>query len=156
LSEGTVYALLAGLVGAFLGVVSAYLIAFGLGRLFNDFFDIEPYVSPRSMVVAYCLGVVITFIAVVYASIRNSRLNIVAAIRDIPDVSSPVKKKRTLVFGVLAVVIGALLTLAGLSNNSAFPAYAGLSILPFGIALFLRYFGVSSRIVFRAGSCTRS
>ncbi len=135
LSEGTVYALLAGLVGAFLGVGAAYLIAFALGKLFGDFFDIEPYVSPRSMVVAYCLGVVITFIAVVYASIRNSRLNIVAAIRDIPDVSSPVRKKRTLIFGALAVLIGALLTFVGLNGNSAFAAYAGLSILPFGVAL---------------------
>lgn len=148
LSEGTIYALLAGLVGALLGVGAAYLIAFGLGRLFTDFFDIEPYVSPRSMIVAYCLGVVITFIAVVYASIRNSRLNIVAAIRDIPDVSSPVRKKRTIVFGILAIVIGVLLTMVGLNNNSAFPAYAGLSILPFGIALLLRYFGVSSRLVY--------
>ena len=148
LSEGTVYALLAGLVGAFLGMGAAYLIAFGLGRLFEDFFDIEPYVSPRSMIVAYCLGVVITFVAVVYASVRNSRLNIVAAIRDIPDVSSPVRRKRTLIFGALAVVIGALLTVIGLGNDNAFLAYAGLSILPFGIALFLRYFGVGSRLVY--------
>lgn len=148
LSEGTVYALLAGLVGAFLGVGAAYLIAFGLGRLFSDFFDIEPYVSPRSMIVAYCLGVVITFIAVVYASIRNSRLNIVAAIRDIPDISSPVRKKRTIVFAVLALIIGILLSVIGLGNDSAFPALAGLSIIPFGVALLLRYFGVSSRLVY--------
>lgn len=148
LSEGTIYALLAGLVGAFLGVGAAYLIGFGLERLFDEFLDIDPYVSPRSMVVAYCLGVVITFIAVAYASVRNSRLNIVAAIRDIPDVSSPVRKKRTIVIAVLALVIGALLTVAGLGNNSAFPAYAGLSILPFGVAMILRYFGVSSRLVY--------
>ncbi len=94
------------------------------------------------------MGVVITFIAVVYASIRNSRLNIVAAIRDIPDISSPVRKKRTLVIAALALIVGVLLTIAGLSNNSAFPAYAGLSILPFGVAMILRYFGVSSRIVY--------
>jgi len=148
LSEGTIYALLAGLVGAFLGVGAAYLIAVVLGRLFGDLFDIEPYVSPRSMVVAYCLGVVITFIAVVYASIRNSRLNIVAAIRDIPDVSSPVRKKRTLVIAGLALVIGGLLTITGLNANSAFSAYSGLSILPFGIAMILRYFGISSRLVY--------
>jgi putative ABC transport system permease protein len=96
LSEGTIYALLAGFVGAALGVLAALSIGLALDRLFDEFFDIDPYVSLRSMVVAYCLGVVITFLAVVYASIRNSRLNIVAAIRDIPDVSSPVRKKRTL------------------------------------------------------------
>ena len=49
------------------------------------------------MVVAYCLGVVITFLAVVVSSWRISRLNIVAAVRDIPDVSSPTRKRRTIV-----------------------------------------------------------
>ena len=42
--------------------------------------------TPRSLVVAYCLGVVITFLAVVGSSWKISRLNVVAAIRDIPDV----------------------------------------------------------------------
>ncbi len=148
IAEGTVYALFAGLVGAVLGAAGAYLIAWALGTLFGDFLEIEAHVTPRSMIVAYCLGVVITFIAVVVASWRNSKLNIVAAIRDIPDIVSPVRRRRTLVWAGLALVIGALSALAGLSGDSAFPAYLGLSLIPFGIGLILRYLGVSSRIVF--------
>ncbi len=148
ISEGTGYAIFAGLVGAALGVGAAIAIALALKPLFGDFITIEPHVTPRSMIVAYCLGVVITFIAVVGSSWKISRLNIVAAVRDIPDVSSPTRKLRTIVYGVLLIAIGALLTVAGLSGNSAFPFYLGMSLIPFGIANILRYFGVPSRPVY--------
>ncbi len=147
-AEGTVYALLAGLVGAALGAFAAYMIAFGLRTVFGEFFLIEPYVTFRSMVVAYCLGVVITFIAVIVASVRNSRLNIVAAVRDIPDYVSPVRNRRTLIWAALALLIGGLTAAQGLSADSAFPAYLGLSLIPFGIGLILRYLGISSRLIF--------
>jgi putative ABC transport system permease protein len=147
-AEGTVYALFAGLVGALLGVGAAFIIATAMGSIFGDFIDIEPHITLKSMVVAYCLGVVITFIAVVVASFRISRLNIVAAVRDIPDVVSPVRNRRTLIWAVLALVIGALATVVGFMAESAFPAFLGLSLLPFGVGLVLRYLGVSSRLIF--------
>ena len=150
IAEGTVYALFAGLIGVTLGALGAYIIAWALGSIFGDFFEIKAHVTPRSMVVAYCLGVVITFLAVVVASWRNSRLNIVAAVRDIPDITSPVKKRRTLLWAVLLIAIGALSAMSGLSSDSAFLAYTGLSLVPFGIGLLLRYFGAPPRIVFTA------
>ncbi len=147
-AEGAGYAIAAGLVGVVLGVGAAYAIGLGIAPLFGDFLDIEPHVTLRSMVVAYCLGVVITFIAVVGASWKVSRLNIVAAIRDIPDVSSPKRKLRTIVWSALLLLIGAGATLAGASAKSAFPFYLGMSLLPFGVALLLRFFGAPSRPVF--------
>ena len=148
ISEGTVYALVAGLVGAALGVGAAWVIAKAMNPIFGDFFEITPNVTPRSMVVAYSLGVVITFIAVVVSSWRISRLNIVAAVRDIPDIESPVRKRRTLVWAAAAMVIGGLLTVQGLNADSAFSAYLGMSMIPFGIGFILRYFGVSGRLIF--------
>jgi putative ABC transport system permease protein len=148
IAEGTIYALFAGLIGALLGAAGAYLIAWSLNSIFGEFFEVEAHVTLRSMVVAYCLGVVITFIAVVVASWRNSHLNIVAAVRDIPDFVSPVRRRRTLVWAILALVVGALSAMSGLSSDSAFVAYFGLSLIPFGVAMILRYLGVSSRIVF--------
>jgi putative ABC transport system permease protein len=147
-SEGTVYALLAGLVGVALGVLATFAIAAAIGPAFGGDFDIDATVSPRSMIVAYCLGVVITFLAVVVSSWRISRLNIVAAVRDIPDFTTPVRKLRTVIWAALLLVVGALLTATGLANDSAFPALLGLSLLPFGIAMILRYVGVPSRPVF--------
>jgi putative ABC transport system permease protein len=147
-SEGTGYAIFAGLVGALLGVGAAIAIALAFKSLFGDFFKITPHVTLRSMVVAYSLGVVITFIAVVGSSWRISRLNIVAAVRDIPDVSSPTRKLRTIIWGVVFVLFGALMTFVGANSNNAFSFYLGMSVLPFGIAMILRYFGVPSRPVY--------
>jgi putative ABC transport system permease protein len=148
ISEGTGYAIFAGLVGAALGVGAAIAIGLAIKPLFGDFINIEPHVTPRSMIVAYCLGVVITFIAVVGSSWKISRLNIVAAVRDIPDVSSPTRKLRTVVYGALLILFGAGMTVVGLSGNSAFAFYLGMSLIPFGLANILRYFGVPSRPVY--------
>src|SRR5215208_6420567 len=98
IAEGSVYALGAGLVGAALGVLAAVGIAQGMKLIFGDYAPIEPYIAPRSMIVAYCLGVVITFFAVVGSSWKISRLNVVAAIRDIPEESSLARRLRTLVW----------------------------------------------------------
>lgn len=148
ISEGTGYAIFAGLVGAALGVGAAVAIALALKPLFGNFITIQPHVTPRSMVVAYCLGVVITFLAVVVSSWRISRLNIVAAVRDIPDITSPKRKRRTIVWGVILILIGGFLTFIGASSHNAFSFYFGMSLLPFGISNFLRYYGAPGRPVF--------
>lgn len=148
IAEGSGYALLAGLIGAALGVAATYGIAFGLKAIFGDFISIEPYVSPRSLVVAYCLGVIITFLTVVGSSWKISRINITAAVRDIPDIVSAKRKKSGLVWGALLLVVGGLATMSGLSAEQAFPFYLGMSLLPFGVALIARFFGISSRLLF--------
>ncbi|MDP9359300.1 MAG: FtsX-like permease family protein [Chloroflexota bacterium] len=150
-AEGSGYALLAGLVGAALGVVTTIAIGLAIGALFGrDLFQIEPSVSPRSLVVAYCLGVVITFLAVVGSSWKISRLNVVAAVRNIPDVPrSPRRRLRTLIWAVVLMGLGGLLTWAGQRGDTAraFTFYGGMSLLPFSVTL-LRYLGAPSRPVF--------
>jgi putative ABC transport system permease protein len=215
ISEGTVYALVAGLVGTVLGIGAAYAIGYAVKPILGDFLSIEPNVTFQSMVIAYCLGVVITFIAVVASSWKISHLNIVAAIRDIPEVSTAGLDRRILkrgkvrsallilgvgiacfagagvlsslgstaddatdgemalaglgsilmfpailgllwglhrllrpFWGILLILAGIAGTIAGQSGESAFMFYGGMSLLPFGIALLLRFFGVSSRLVF--------
>ncbi len=147
-AEGTGYTIVAGLIGAGLGLLAAIGIALAMKGLFGGDLAITPHVEPRSLIVAYSLGVVITFGAVVIASWRISRLNIVAAVRDLPEVNSPRRKRRTLVWGGLLLVVGTMIAVSGVSADQAFPFYTGLSLIPFGIALVLRYFGVRSRPVF--------
>jgi putative ABC transport system permease protein len=149
-AEGSGYALLSGLVGAALGVLATIGIAAGLRLIIGEFLSIEPRVSPRSLVVAYCLGMVITFLAVVGSSWKISRLNVVAAVRDIPDVQTPHGKKSGLVWGALFLVVGTLLTFQGLGADTALPFYAGMSILPFGLARIVRFFGAPGRPVYTA------
>jgi putative ABC transport system permease protein len=151
-SEGTGYAILSGLVGAALGVLATVLIAWAFGALFGDFFAIEAHVTPRSLIVAYCLGVVITFIAVVGSSWRISRLNVVAAIRDIPEVTSPKRQRRTLVYAGLMILVGLFFVALGQGGEvaRAFFFYGGMSLWPFGVALLGRYFGAPARPLFSA------
>src|SRR4029079_4970154 len=141
---------LSGLVGSALGVAAAYGIGYAIQALVGDDLSITPHVEPRSLMVAYCLGVVITFLAVVGSSWKISRLNVVAAVRDIPDVQPSKRSWKVLLWGTLMLLGGGLLTMSGQSADKAFPFYAGMSLLPFGLALFARFFGTPSRLVFSA------
>ncbi|MEX2159145.1 MAG: FtsX-like permease family protein [Dehalococcoidia bacterium] len=85
LAEGMAYNILSAAVGAGLGVLVSFGIATVMGRIFSDFFNITPYVTLRSIVISYSLGVSLTFLTVTFSSWRVSNLNIVAAIRDLSD-----------------------------------------------------------------------
>ncbi len=152
IAEGSGYALVSGLVGAAAG--SAIIL--GLSQILQgavgDFFDIQGFVSWRSIVVGYCLGVIMTFLAIVVASFRASRLNVVAAIRDLPDREEVKRRKRTLVTASLLIVVGVLMVVSALplGTSGTFLFYFGLSLIPFGIASLARWFGVSGRVVYTA------
>lgn len=87
IAEGMAYALLAGAAGLVLGVgTSVALVKGGTKLIAGDelsFFEVA--VSPRSLIIAYCLGVVVTFVTVTISALRISHINIVAAIRDMED-----------------------------------------------------------------------
>jgi len=86
LFEGYVYDLGAALVGVALGIVVSLSMVAALTALLGSVdFTLTRHIEPRSVVVAFCLGALVTFGTVVVSSWRVSRLNIVAAIRDLPD-----------------------------------------------------------------------
>ncbi len=150
IAEGTAYDLISAAVGAILGVGVALGIVFAMKAIIGNDLPLSPYVQPRSLVIAYCLGVVLTFATIAFSSWRVSRLNIVAAIRDTEE---PVRRKagrKSLIWGIIMVVIGALLALSGLSGKQAAPFYGGAMLIVFGLALILRRFGVPERGVFTA------
>ncbi len=147
-SEGSGYAILAGLIGSALGVVAAFCIAEGMKLIFGDYVSIEARVSIRSLIVAYCAGVVITFVTVVASSWKISRITVVAAVRDIPDVPVHHRSWKALVWGTLLILAGGFLAVQGLGGGTAFPFMSGMSLIPFGIALVLKYFGAPSRPVY--------
>lgn len=88
--EGTAYSLVSGIVGVGLGLLASALIVGIINQIFAgggagaDDFQLTRHFELRSAVVAYCLGMVITFITVGISAYRVSRMNIVAAVRDLP------------------------------------------------------------------------
>ncbi|CAA9555688.1 MAG: hypothetical protein AVDCRST_MAG70-1266 [uncultured Thermomicrobiales bacterium] len=148
MAEGAGYALPSGIVGALLGVV----LSAGILRLFLTMFggevEIEQRIRPQSLVISYSLGVVVTSLTMLAASWKVSRLNVVAAIRDVPDVTVRARKKGTLAWAILLLLAGGAMTVLGARGGQAFPFYVGLSVLPFGLALVLRFAGLPGRPIF--------
>ncbi len=87
--EGAIYSLAAAAVGSVLGLVVGLIMvrimAAALGAL--DDFDFEIVFSFRwqSLVLSYTLGMVVTYVVVVLSALQVSVLNIVRAVRDIPE-----------------------------------------------------------------------
>lgn len=152
IAEGMGYSLLAGIVGVVLGVAATWAIAWGIGTAFGDELSISASVAPKSMIAAYALGVTITFMAIVLSSWRVSRLNVVAAVRDIPDAYHAKRNRKQLIWGIVMVLIGVLALAGGKSTESAFLFLSGLTLVPFGIAAITTYFGAATRLVMSVAS----
>jgi putative ABC transport system permease protein len=83
--EGLAYDLIAAVLGTALGVGAALLLAGTITGLLTSGsgLSITPRISMRSMVIGYTLGLVITFFTVTLAAVRISKVNIIAAIRNL-------------------------------------------------------------------------
>jgi putative ABC transport system permease protein len=153
-AEGAAYDVLAAAVGAGLGVGIAFGIAQGMARLFGQELPITPHVEPRSLVVAYCLGVVVTFITIAVSAWRVSRLNIVAAIRDLEDAKKPGGGWRGLAFGIAGIALGGFLWAN--AGTRAFTFTFGVSLIILASTLVLRFFRLPGRLVYTLAGLTLS
>lgn len=139
LSEGMTYNLAAAMVGAALGILVSFGITAVMALIFSQFgFNIEPHVTARTIVISYSLGVVLTFVTVVFSSWRVSNLNIVAAIRDLDEDQGANPEERTIA-GYLRSVLNA--SVVGFAALAAFvlagriPAIAPLLLVMAAIGL---------------------
>ncbi len=86
LFEGAVYDLLASFIGLLVGIGAGYLLIALLEPIMERFnFPLKVTFQPRSMIIAYCLGVIFTFFAVALSSWLVSRMTVVEAIRDLSE-----------------------------------------------------------------------
>ena len=88
LFEGMAYTLAATVIGVALGVVVGFLMTGVLSTIFATFYpglSLIYHVEWTSLVIAGCLGILLTFAVVSVSAYRVSRLNIVAAIRDLDE-----------------------------------------------------------------------
>ena len=105
--EGLAYDLGAAAVGAAFGVVIAFAMVSVLANAFGSTgLEIERAVSPSSLVIAYALGVLLTFVVVALSAWRVSRLNIVAAVRGLPEPLARRRGRRRIGAGAFGVVLG--------------------------------------------------
>lgn len=146
--EGAAYDLFAAALGALLGIGVSLAMVAGIGRSFaNESIDIVYTVKWPSIAIAYTLGVLLTFLVVAVSAWRVSVLNIVTAVRNLPDPPRR-RSRRGWIGGALTVLAGALLVMSGRSSAQAMVFLLGLSLLAVGLVPILRAAGVSDRIAF--------
>ncbi|MBF8266995.1 MAG: hypothetical protein HW388_503 [Dehalococcoidia bacterium] len=149
--EGAAYALMAAAVGSLLGV----LVGWGMVRILAVAFgqrslELTFAFSWRSVVIAYTLGMVFTFAVVLVSSWRVSRLNIVRAIRDIPEPRIDRRSLKGLILTILLSLAGVLLAGLGLQSKQLGPFMLGVSLVIIGVPLLARRLGLPDRATFTA------
>src|SRR5919112_1236486 len=151
--EGALYALAASTMGSVAGVGVGWVMVRLLGKEFaggEGDLRIVFASSPENVILAFCMGMVLTFAVVLISSWRVSRLNVVRAIRDIPE---PDKKGRSVLGVIVAVLLpvaGAIAFWQGLATGTMAFYLGGLSLILIGAALLARVLGLPDRVAFTA------
>jgi putative ABC transport system permease protein len=147
--EGALYALLASAIGSVTGVGVGWLMVRVIGEAFaGSGFTVRFATSPENVVIAFCLGMVLTFAVVLISSWRVSRLNVVRAIRDIPEPDSKGRSVKGVLLALATPLAGAGLLWQGLQVEQMGLYMLGLSLIIVGAALLARVSRVPERISF--------
>ena len=148
LFEGSLYSAGGALVGVFVGIGIAYLIVYVFATIIARFFPVNlsqvlasfTY-TPNSLVAAFTEGLLITYVTILLTSWRVSKLNIIRAIRNIPEPPRGVRTYTLLsIAGIACIILGALVFQASYAAKSAVEALVGPSVVIFGIGLILSRF----------------
>src|SRR3989449_786970 len=134
--EGTFYAVVAAALGAFAGL--------GLGYIMVYFFDklvphgdvvVTFHFDVSSIITAFVAGTALTWITILLASWRGSRLNIVRAIRALPEPGTPERSRDILVAGLLVAAGGLALTAWGFATDTGMGKIPGPPVLSLGLGI---------------------
>jgi putative ABC transport system permease protein len=135
--------------GAALGVAVSLLMTRATQEIFSSA-DVEMsfHVEPRSLLIAFALGLALTYLTIVASAWRISRLNITAAIRDADEPVRRVTGRASFVGGGTAVALGVATLIAALAWNEAAALGTGISLILIGGAFIARGSGVAERPTF--------
>jgi len=158
--EGSIYSGIAAIIGTLFGIVVAYFIVWSIGNTFTggssaDILRAFTF-TIDSLILAFCLGFLISIATIYYATRKISELNIIRAVRNIPEPRIPAKDIKYLRFGIILLVLAILIILSsiapifdGVDNDengivddseegSATYLFSGLSLFFLSLAFFLR------------------
>lgn len=143
--EGSIYALVASVAGALLGIGVGWGIVKLAAPIFGgagDFsLDLLFSLTPASVIGGFCIGMIISLATVASTSIRISRINIIRAIRDLPEPKLDRARIRTLVAGLALFALAGMWFVGSLGDKQAFlAAIVGPPLMAFGLLPLLSRF----------------
>jgi putative ABC transport system permease protein len=158
--EGTAYALAAAALGLVAGLGVGWAVVEATGRIFAGFTEegvpeLAFTVTSTSLVNGFAAGFLIAFLTVALTSVRISRVNIIAAIRDLPPgTGRPLKRRWVLASTLVAAGFGAAAAVAVAGSQGVgtylYPALAVAALCPLLVRLLPRravYTGASLAVL---------
>jgi putative ABC transport system permease protein len=138
--EGAFYAIVAAALGAVVGLGVGWLVAVVAGPIFGaDQGSSYPLViEPMSLAIGASTGLVISLVTIWVTSLRIARLNIIRAIRDLPEPKIARARTRTIVLGAVGIVVGAAVASVGYFNENPIALILGVPVMAFSAAPLLR------------------
>jgi len=139
--EGMLYAAIAAGIGTLVGLVLAYVLvnmaaaSIDLGDLpLADYFTFTPF----SLAISYLIGFLLTLLVVYVTTRRISHLNIVRAVRNIPEPPLSRDDRRGWLIGLMLFALGAGLMVVGIMWESQLFSMTGLSCATVSLGFLLR------------------
>jgi putative ABC transport system permease protein len=150
--EGAAYDLTAAAVGALLGALVAFGMVFVMASAFaeadaDEGFQIEFAVTPRSLLVAFAIGLLLTLVVVAVSAWRVSVMTISTAIRNLPEPPTT-KRRRRFVLALVGEALGLLLIVSALASGTFTPLSLGVSLVLMSLVPLLRLVGVPNRLAY--------
>jgi putative ABC transport system permease protein len=140
--EGAIYAVSSSILGTALGVGIGWLVVLGTNQVFrdpHDRFAISLSARPSSLLIAAGIGIAISMLTVWITSTRIARLNVISAVRDLPDPRRVGRRLGRLLLAAAGVIGGGIATVSGLASGAEFAILAGPPLACFSaIALLSR------------------
>src|SRR5256712_11176110 len=152
-SEGWLYALFSSVIGTFTGLLVAGVILWGFSQVFGaSAFGGTGFLlhwNDSDLINGFAIGFLITMATIVIASWRVSKLNIVRAIRDIPEPVPHGSTRRQVAAGMAIAVLGAIGFIVAVLRQNLLLQDLGPVGLAFGLAV-LTMRALPARAVFTA------
>src|SRR5881398_1172878 len=134
--EGTFYAVVAAALGALAGLGLGYIMVYFFDRLVpHGDVVVAFHFDLSSIITAFVAGTTLTWVTILLASWRVSRLNIVRAIRDLPEPGTPERSRDVLIAGIVTSLAGLALTAWGFLTDTGIGKIPGPPVLAIGLGL---------------------
>lgn len=127
--EGVIYAIASGLLGVFVGIGIGRGVAFIAAKIFSGWsVDENPLrltfaVTWTSLFNGFALGLIIAIATVLLTSVRISRFNVIAAIRDLPSKRGSRQRRRVIAISTLGAAVCGLLAVPAVVNSAGAATY---------------------------------
>jgi putative ABC transport system permease protein len=158
--EGTIYATLASLAGVVVGIGMGRAVVVVAARIYSNFqaytaLHMVFHVTGISLINGLALGLLMALLTVAMTSLRISRINIIAAIRDLPSEEGRRMKLRWVIAATATAVLAAVLAVPAIASNEpngtyVLPAIAAACLVPLLLRVApkrLVYSGVALAII---------